>query len=146
GLIGCSLALRPACSRDRQGGPLRRRLRRLRYLHRRSDCYRLERPSCRAGVSPAEDLHPFTAQSVPFSPFPPCPLLRLPFPLSPLFPSPFRFCPLFRFRGLRRFRCLHRRSDSHRLERPSYQVGVAPTEDQHLSRRTTRSDPKGPEV
>jgi hypothetical protein len=36
-------------------GPLRRRLRRLRYLHRRSDCYRLERPSCRAGVAPAEE-------------------------------------------------------------------------------------------
>ena len=39
-----SLALRPACSRSRQGDPLHRRLRRFRYLHRRSDCYRLERP------------------------------------------------------------------------------------------------------
>src|SRR5262249_58559227 len=38
-------------------GPLRRRLRRLRYLHRRSDCYRLERPSCRVGVAPTADLH-----------------------------------------------------------------------------------------
>ena len=61
GLVGCSLALRPACSRDRQSGPLRRRLRRLRYLHRRSDCYRLERTSCRVGVAPTEDLHLFTA-------------------------------------------------------------------------------------
>jgi len=51
GLIGCSLALRPARSRIALWRPLRRRLRRLRYLHRRSDCYRLERPSCRAGLA-----------------------------------------------------------------------------------------------
>jgi hypothetical protein len=31
-------------------------------------------------------------------------------------------------RRLRRFRYLHRRSDSYRLERPSYRVGIAPTE------------------
>jgi hypothetical protein len=35
-------------------------------------------------------------------------------------------------RRLRRFCCLHRRSDSYRLERTSCRVGVAPTEDQHL--------------
>ena len=35
--------------------PFHRRLRRLRYLRRRSDCYRLERPSCRVGVAPAEE-------------------------------------------------------------------------------------------
>ena len=33
--------------------PLHRRLRRLRCLHRRSDCYRVERTSSRAGLSPA---------------------------------------------------------------------------------------------
>ena len=38
-----SLALRPACSRNRLCGPLHRRLRQFRYLHYRSDCYRLER-------------------------------------------------------------------------------------------------------
>jgi hypothetical protein len=38
-----SLTLRPACSRDRLCGPFHRRLRRFRYLHRRSDCFRLER-------------------------------------------------------------------------------------------------------
>ena len=67
GLIGCSLSLRPACSRDRQSGPLRRRLRQLRYLHRRSDCYRLERTSCRVGIAPTEDLHLITAHCVPVS-------------------------------------------------------------------------------
>src|SRR5713226_9608274 len=33
--------------------PLHRRLRRLCYLHRRSDCYRVERSSSRAGLAPA---------------------------------------------------------------------------------------------
>src|SRR5579885_780001 len=47
-------------------GPLRRRLRRLGDLRRRSDCYRLERPSCRTGVAPAEDSVLFTAHYVPF--------------------------------------------------------------------------------
>ena len=47
-------------------GPLHRRLRRLRHLHRRSDCYRLERLSCRAGISPAEDPSLSTAHNVPF--------------------------------------------------------------------------------
>ena len=49
-------------------------------------------------------------------------------------------------RRLRRFRYLHRRSDSYRLERPSCRVGIAPTEDQHLFTAHTRSDPKPPPV
>ena len=40
---------------------LSRRLRRFRYLHRRSDSYRLERPSCRVGIAPTEDQHLSTA-------------------------------------------------------------------------------------
>ena len=40
-----SLALRPACSPGRRGDPLSRRLRRFRYLCRRSDSFRLERLS-----------------------------------------------------------------------------------------------------
>src|SRR5271157_981132 len=44
-------------------------------------------------------------------------------------------------RRLRRFRYLHRRSDSYWLERPSCQVGIAPTEDQHLSTAHTSNDP-----
>ena len=47
------LTLRPACSPSRLSDPLHRRLRRLRFLHRRSDCYRVERTSSRAGLSPA---------------------------------------------------------------------------------------------
>ena len=39
-----SLALRPVGSPSRQATRLSRRLRRFRYLHRRSDSYRLERP------------------------------------------------------------------------------------------------------
>ncbi|MGO9918901.1 MAG: hypothetical protein ACLQIB_29915, partial [Isosphaeraceae bacterium] len=48
---------------------LSRRLRRFRYLHRRPDSYRLERPSCRVGIAPTEDQHLFTAHisDVPFS-------------------------------------------------------------------------------
>ena len=38
-----SLTLRPACSRSRSSDPFHRRLRQFRYLHHRSDCYRLER-------------------------------------------------------------------------------------------------------
>src|SRR5262249_45286582 len=38
-----------------RGGPLSRRLRRLCYLHRRSDSYRMERPVLRAGIAPAGD-------------------------------------------------------------------------------------------
>jgi hypothetical protein len=47
------LTLRPACSPSRLSDPLHRRLRRLRFLRRRSDCYRVERTSSRAGLSPA---------------------------------------------------------------------------------------------
>ena len=63
GLLGVHCTLRPACSRSRHGDPLHRRLRRFRCLHRRSDCYRLERPSCRAGLAPAEDPRLFTAHA-----------------------------------------------------------------------------------
>src|SRR6266581_1852084 len=56
-----SLTLRPACSPSRLSDPLHRRLRRLRFLCRRSDCYRVERTSSRAGLSPAVDQRPFTA-------------------------------------------------------------------------------------
>ena len=38
---------------------LSRRLRRFRYLHRRPDSYRLERPSCQVGIAPTEDPTPF---------------------------------------------------------------------------------------
>ena len=41
-----------------------RRLRRLRYLHRRSDSYRLERSSCRVGFAPTEDPRLFTAHKM----------------------------------------------------------------------------------
>src|SRR5215472_3316892 len=41
--------------------PLHRRLRRLCYLRRRSDCYRVERSSSRAGLIPAVDQRLFTA-------------------------------------------------------------------------------------
>ena len=43
GLLGVHCTLRPADSRSRQCDPFHQRLRRLRHLHRRSDCYRLER-------------------------------------------------------------------------------------------------------
>jgi hypothetical protein len=49
----CSLALRPVDSPHRQAVRVSRRLRRLRYLHRRSDSFRLERSNL-AGW----DLHP----------------------------------------------------------------------------------------
>ena len=41
--------------------PFHRRLQRLRYLHRRSDCYRVERSSSRAGLSSRCGPTPFTA-------------------------------------------------------------------------------------
>ena len=49
-----SLTLRPACSPSRLSDPLHRRLRQLRCLRCRFDCYRVERTSSRAGVAPAE--------------------------------------------------------------------------------------------
>ena len=39
--------------------PLRRRLQRLRYLHRRFGCYRVERTSSRAGLTPVVDHYLF---------------------------------------------------------------------------------------
>src|SRR6516165_8932317 len=52
-----SLTLRPVGSPSRHATRLSRRLRRLCRLHRRSDSYRLERPSCRVGIAPTEDQH-----------------------------------------------------------------------------------------
>ena len=40
---------------DRLCDPLHRRLRRLRHLHRRFDCYRVERSSSRMGLAPTVD-------------------------------------------------------------------------------------------
>ena len=54
---GYNLQTRQVALRD----PLHRRLRRLCYLHRRSDCYRVERSSSRAGLHPAVDQRLFTA-------------------------------------------------------------------------------------
>ena len=47
-------------------------------------------------------------------------------------------------RRLRRFCPLRRRSDSYRLERPSCRVGIAPTEDRHLSTATQSLTPVPP--
>ena len=47
-------------------------------------------------------------------------------------------------RRLRRFRYLHRRSDSYRLERPSCRVGIAPTEEPRFPRRTAGLTPETP--
>jgi len=58
-----SRVLRPVGSPSRQATRLSRRLRRFRYLHRRSDSYRLERPSCRVGIAPTEDQHLTTAHT-----------------------------------------------------------------------------------
>src|SRR6476660_650091 len=52
--MACTLAESP-------GDPFHRKLRQLRCLHRRFDCYRVERTSSRAGVSPAEVQRLFTA-------------------------------------------------------------------------------------
>jgi len=52
-----SLALRPVGLPSRQSERLSRRLRRFRYLHRRSDSYRLARLSCRVGLALTEDQH-----------------------------------------------------------------------------------------
>ena len=55
------LGLRPARSPSRHRDPLHRRLQRLRCLRRCFDCYRVERTSSRAGLSPAVDQRLFTA-------------------------------------------------------------------------------------
>src|SRR5215469_651970 len=44
--------------------PLHQRLQQLRCLHCRSDCYRVERTSSRAGLTPAVDHRSFTAHTV----------------------------------------------------------------------------------
>jgi hypothetical protein len=54
GLAQRSLTLQPTCSPSRLNGPLHRRLRQLCHLHRRFDCYRVERTSSRVGLSPTE--------------------------------------------------------------------------------------------
>jgi len=53
----CSAFTRVAACRlaESPRDPLHQRLRRLRCLRRRSDCFRPERPSCRAGSAPAEN-------------------------------------------------------------------------------------------
>jgi hypothetical protein len=58
-----SLSLCPARLPSRHRDPLHRRLQRLRYLCRCFDCYRVERTSSRAGLSPAVDRRLFTAHS-----------------------------------------------------------------------------------
>ena len=58
-----SLSLRPADSPSRQSDPLHRRLQQLRYLHYCSDCYRVERTSSRAGLSPTVNQRLFTAHA-----------------------------------------------------------------------------------
>ena len=59
-----SLTLRPVRLPSRQSDPLHRRLRRLRCLCRRFDCYRVERTSSRAGLPPAVDQRLFTAHCI----------------------------------------------------------------------------------
>src|SRR5258708_10971393 len=51
------LTLRPARSPSRQCDLLHRRLQQLRCLRRCFDCYRVERTSSRAGLTPAVDHH-----------------------------------------------------------------------------------------
>jgi hypothetical protein len=63
-----SLTLRPACSPGRFNDLLHQRLQQSRCLHRCSDCYRVERTSSRAGLTPAVDHHLFTAHAItPFN-------------------------------------------------------------------------------
>src|SRR3954470_7636834 len=61
GLLGVHYSFWAAPSRGPLYGPCPRRLRRFRYLRRRSDCFRPERPSCRVGIAPTEDPRLFTA-------------------------------------------------------------------------------------
>src|SRR5271167_4204119 len=58
------LGLWPARSPSRHRDPLHRRLQRLRCLRRCFDCYRVERTSSRAALSPAVDQRLFTAHSL----------------------------------------------------------------------------------
>ncbi len=59
-----SLRLRPASSPSRLCDPLHQRLQQSRRLPCCSDCYRVERTSSRAGLTPAVDHHLFTAHPV----------------------------------------------------------------------------------
>src|SRR5437660_1901415 len=54
-----SLTLRPARSPSRLSDPLHRRLRRLRCLHRRSDCFRVERTQFPGGTFTRSRSAPF---------------------------------------------------------------------------------------
>ena len=54
-----SLALRPACSPSHLSDPLHRRLRRFRFLHRRSDCFRVERTQFPGGTFTRSRPAPF---------------------------------------------------------------------------------------
>src|SRR6201981_1495282 len=56
-VTACTLAESPS-------DPLHRKLRQLRCLRHRFDCYRVERTSSRAGVSPAEVQRLFTAHFI----------------------------------------------------------------------------------
>jgi hypothetical protein len=60
----CLLTLQPAYSRGRLNGPLHRRLRRFCCLHRRFDCYWVERTSSQVGLSPTEKHRLVTAHEV----------------------------------------------------------------------------------
>jgi hypothetical protein len=59
-----SLTLRPARSPGHLRDLLHQRLQQFRCLHCCSDCYRAERTSSRAGLTPAVDHHFFTAHPV----------------------------------------------------------------------------------
>src|ERR1700730_6094853 len=59
-----SLTLRPTRSPSHLRDPLHQRLQQSRCLHCCSDCYRVERTSSRAGLTPAVDHHLFTAHTV----------------------------------------------------------------------------------
>jgi hypothetical protein len=58
-----SPSLRPTNSPSHLRDPLHQRLQQLRYLHYCSDCYRVDRTSSRAGLSPAVDQRLFTAHA-----------------------------------------------------------------------------------
>jgi len=60
--------LQPAHSPSRFHDPFHRRLQRLRCLYRCFSCYRVERTSSRAGLSPAEKHRLFTAHSLHCAP------------------------------------------------------------------------------
>src|SRR5271165_6195381 len=58
-----SLALRPVGLLRRQSDTSFSKAPSVRYLHPRSDSYRMERSSCRVGIAPTEDQHLFTAHT-----------------------------------------------------------------------------------